>query len=609
MGGLRAPGTRPHGQWSLHMQILASKTHKWRDALGLALGLCMVFPPAASSQTLDQALSAAFAGNPGLDAERARQRADQETIRQEWAKTLPNVSLDAHRGTEETKTQPAGTDTELDQDGYSLSLSQPLFRGFQTVNGIRRAKAEVNAGASKLHDREQNVLLDTVTAYMDVVRDRKIVRFRQDNVVALRNEMHATKARRRAGDLSRTDVAQARARLYEGQADLAQARADVEASEAAYEALVGQRPGNLTPPPLPAALIPHTLEDALRIARSLNPTIVGAIHSQEAARRAKNEAYGALLPTVSLDLSHGVDHNTSTTIDREEESSVFVRMKMPLFQGGDSYSRIRQTKARETGASHEVTDSRRRTRASVIDSWKQHHAAKSRITAARQQVTAAREALKGVRIEVKVGERALFEVLDAQRELVNAEVALARAERDHVVTSYQLVAATGRLTARSLRLPVVYPSLDKAIKRKNPRTIYRKHPAPANRRQSRRVPARTTGHARHAGRVNSVRTPRTSIVATAPQKSSQPQSPQPPSMWTTVATPPASKRPVAVQSARKRPASRQRVNTRSVRYRPVSRRTLSRSAAMRAHAQQLRQANAARAANPLARLRSSFAED
>ena len=119
----------------------------------------------------------------------------------------------------------------------------------------------------------------------------------------------------------------------------------------------------------------------------------------------------------------------------------------------------------------------------MINAWKQFHAAGARIKAARQQVDAARQALKGVQIEVKVGERALFEVLDAQRELVNGEVALARARHDHVVSSYSLLAATGRLTASYLSLPVAYPDLDDAVRRKNSKPRYNKH------RTERRSPA------------------------------------------------------------------------------------------------------------------------
>ncbi len=441
----------------------------------VAVLLAVLGPGTARAQSLDEALISAFSGNPGLDAERARQRADEETIKQERAKGMPNLSLDAHRGKENTRINSISTTTKLDPDGYALRLTQPLFQGFQTYNGTRRAKAEVRAGAAQLHDREQGTLLDTVTAYMDVVQDRNISRLRRDNVRFLGNELSATKARHRAGDLSKTDVAQARTRLFEGEADLAQARANEDASEASFEAIVGSYPGALTAPRVPVELLPPSLEEALGVAESTNPDIVSALHTREAARRAKNEAYGALLPTVSLELSHGIDHNSSIVVDKEEVSSLFVRMKMPLYQGGDTRSRIRQTRASETGAAFEVTDSRRRTRAGVIDAWKQLHAAKARIKAARQQVKAAREALKGVQIEVKVGERALFEVLDAQRELVNGEVALARAGRDHVVSSYALLAQTGRLTASYLNLPVAYPDLDDAVRRKNSRLYYKKH--------------------------------------------------------------------------------------------------------------------------------------
>jgi len=441
---------------------------------GLLAASIWLHPIPASAQSLVDAMTAAFASNPGLDAERARQRADEETIRQEWAKSLPQVSLDASHGKQKTRTNGESTTDRLYPETYSLTLSQPLFRGFQTLNGTRRAKSEVAAGAARLVDREQTVLLDTVTAYADVVRDRTVARLRRSNVSFLQKELKATQARHRGGDLSKTDVAQARTRLFEGEADLAQAEADVEISKATFTAIVGRKPGALTAPGIPASLLPASLEAAIRLAEAANPQIVGAVHQQEAARRAKRAAYGSLLPTVSLDLSHGIENDSAITIDREEESSVFVRMKMPLYQGGDSYSRIRETRARETGAAYEVSDTRRRTRASVIDAWKQFHAAGARIRAARQQVRAARDALRGVRIEVRVGERALFEVLDAQRELVNGEVALARAERDHVVSSFTLLASTGRLTASNLHLPARYPDGNSYVRRKNPKVTYAK---------------------------------------------------------------------------------------------------------------------------------------
>jgi len=432
----------------------------------LALALVFFSTSLVRSQSLNEALTSVFAGNPGLDGERSRQRGDLENIKQERAKGLPNLSLDGYSGGEQSRVNSASSKTKLTPEGYALTLTQPLFRGFQTLNGIRRSKAEVRAGESQLHGREQSVLLEAVVAYMDVVRDRKIVKLRRTNVTFLRSELKASRKRHKVGDLSKTDVAQARTRLFEGRADLAQAKADAGGSEASYEAIIGQRPGALIAPRMPRKLLPPTLDVALRAAESDNPAIVGALHQKEAARRAKREAYGALLPTVSLELSHGIDKNTTALIDREEVSSLFVRVKMPLYRGGDSRSRVRQARAREAGAAYEITDSRRRTRANVIDAWKQLHAAKARIDASRQQVKAARAALKGVRIEVDVGERALFEVLDAQRELVNGEVAQARSEHDHVTSGYSLLAATGRLTAFYLKLPVEYPDLKDGVRKK-----------------------------------------------------------------------------------------------------------------------------------------------
>lgn len=401
----------------------------------------------ASGETLREALGAAFRDNPGLRAERARQRADEENVRQAIAGWLPTIILGADEGRAHSRTEPPVTTDTLNPHGIGVTLSQPLFRGFRTLNGKRKAEAEVQAGRFQLDDREQAILLDAVTAYVDVLRDRKIARLRRDNVTYLRSEVNASRVRRRAGELSKTDVAQARARLHEGKADLALALAEEKASEARYVSVVGHAPGRLAPPQLPENLIPRSLKEAEALADAQNPGLESARSLQVAARHEKRQAYGEWMPTVSLEAAYRRDHDPELGIDARQDSSILLRLAMPLYQGGSVRSRIRQTTAREMNRRYEVADMRRRTRAEVTDAWQKSQAARRRIAAARLQVAAAREALNGIEIEAEVGERAFFEVLDAQRELVNAEVALARSERDLTVASYTLLAAVGRLRA------------------------------------------------------------------------------------------------------------------------------------------------------------------
>lgn len=426
----------------------------WKVALrGVAAGSVLLGSLIApvQAESLRDALISAYNENPAIQAERARQRAQDEAIPQAIAGWLPVVTVDGHTGRERTHTRP-GTPAHNGPDSLAVQLSQPVFNGFQTLNAKRKAEANVRAGQEQLENRTQEVLLEATTAYMAVVRDRAIAKLRANNVSFLQTELKTTIERKRAGDLSKTDVAQARSRLYEGNATLAQAEADRDSSEAQYASIVGHLPGPLAAPPQIDSLLPANREDAVNIAIGGNPAIQSARFRQQAADFEIKEARGEVLPKVSVDLRYGREFDTSRTIDRDDEKSVFLRMSMPLYQGGTVHSRVREARQSFTQRGFEVSDTLSRTKAEVHRAWEQLRAAKRRLRSAKLQVGAASEALKGVKIEADVGERALFEVLDAQRELVNARVAKERARHDLVVSSYTLLASIGRLDIDHLGL-------------------------------------------------------------------------------------------------------------------------------------------------------------
>ena len=421
----------------------------------LALLLALALPQRARAETLYEALAGAYLGNPAIQAERARQRADDEAVPQAVSGWLPKASLNAETGkTRSRKRQPHDTDHHQPK-GVNVTLSQPLFSGFQTLNAKRKADADVRAGREQLYRTEQAVLLDAATAYMNVIRDRKTARLRADNVSFLATELKATQTRQREGDLSKTDVAQARARFYEGEADLAQARADVKSSEAEFASIIGHRPGRLAGARTPARLLPPSLAAALSTADEENPVIIAAKFRRDAARFDFKKAYGEFLPSVSLDAETGRDFDYLDGIKQQDDSSVFVRLSMPLYQGGTLSSQVRQARETYKQRQFEASDAHNRITASVHDAWQQLRTAKLRVRSDQLQVKAAQEALKGVKIESEVGERAIFEVLDAQRELVNARVSHARAQRDVIVSRFALLAAVGRLSAEHLDLPVI----------------------------------------------------------------------------------------------------------------------------------------------------------
>jgi len=415
------------------------------------LGICCRY---AYAQSLKDALRDAYLNNPRLLAERARQQADDELVPQATSGWRPKVTIEGSVGYEKERTSPPPTHSGSDNSTVGLKISQTVFRGFKTFNETRSAFAEVRAGRGKLREIEQSVLLAAATAYMNVVRDMEVLQRRKENVQFLRNEVLMTDRKFKEGELTLTDVAQANTRLYQGLAELAQARADLAGSRAEFGSLVGHMPRNPAKPGDFAKGLPDRLTDAIHIALGENPKIVAAEFLVNAARHNVKAIRGELLPKVDLDASYERAHNISRAFEREDHGSVELRMSMPLYNSGVILSRIRQARATERQRQHELINIQAIIQAEVISAWENRRAAISRIRSAKNSVSAAIASVKGIRIEAAAGERSVSDVLDAQRDLVEARISLANAERDFVVSGFTLAAAIGSLTAERLDLDV-----------------------------------------------------------------------------------------------------------------------------------------------------------
>ena len=93
-------------------------------------------------------------------------------------------------------------------------------------------------------------------------------------------------------------------------------------------------------------------------------------------------------------------------------------------------------------------------RAAVTTAWTQYEAARESVAANRDLVSAAQLALNGVIEERKVGQRTTLDVLNAQADVITAQINLASSERDVVVASYAILSAVGHLSASELGLAV-----------------------------------------------------------------------------------------------------------------------------------------------------------
>lgn len=424
-------------------------------SLAVASGFLSV---SASAQSLDEALAAAYVNNPTLAAARAALRATDEEVPQALSGWRPTVSLSGYSGTAAIRSpSSSGTNKGQHRDPKSVELSveQPLYQGGRTVAATRKAENRVDAARARLAATEQSVMLDAVTAYMNVVRDQAVLALRVNNEQVLRRQLQATEDRFQVGEVTRTDVYQAEARVAGATADRIQAEGDLEVSRAQYRNIVGEAPGRLQPPPVPAD-VPADVDRAIDQALSANPDVLAAGFDERASVDGVTEVRGELLPSVTLSGSASKDYDTIGEHTRQTTYQARVSVSVPLYQAGAVYSRLRGARQTVVQNRQNLETARRDAVETVTREWETLITARAAIEAFRAQVTASEIALDGVRREAAVGSRTVLDVLDAEQELLDSRVNLVRAQRDQIVAIYGVKSAVGVLTARALDLPVDY---------------------------------------------------------------------------------------------------------------------------------------------------------
>lgn len=438
----------------------------------------------AQGETLKEALASAYLYNPTLKAARAQLRAIDEEVPRAKSGWRPRIFGNVQQSFQDTSTRTRGGAgggvaqlpvqggnstgnefVELPIGGgggggggtswprtYSIQAEQNIFDGFQTFNAVRGAEALVEAGREDLRSTEQQILLDATTAFIDVVRDQAVVELRENNVKVLAEQLRATEDRFEVGEVTRTDVAQARARLSTARSELSAARAALQVSRANFQRLIGHPPSNLRAPGPVAKLLPPSLERALAAGEHQNPQIIAAVFRERSAKHDIKRIKGELLPQVSLQASYTKGFDLSPSTLESDETRVTANVDVPIYQAGEVSARIRQAQETRSQRLQQIDEAREQIRANVIAAWGELLSARAQIESEQVSVEANRVALEGVREEERVGQRTVLDVLDAEQALVASQVNLVTARRNLVVASYQLLTAIGRLSAYDIAL-------------------------------------------------------------------------------------------------------------------------------------------------------------
>ncbi|MEL6857901.1 MAG: TolC family outer membrane protein [Pseudomonadota bacterium] len=434
----------------------------FRKSLLLSLSVLAIAAP-SQSETLQNALDLAFQTNPALEVQRTEIAVAREVLSQARGARAPSVDLSGSAGFESLDSnQPIAFNIgERALSTAQVQASLPVYTGGRIDAGIDQAQAGILAANAQFDGAAQDLILNVVTAYVDVLRDREALKIRANSVALLEEQLRAATDRFEVGFATRTDVKQAEARVQGARASFAGAEAQLEASLSIYEVFVGQSAGDLSPVS-DAPNIPESYDAALQLAIAENPDLKALRQAERAAEQGVRSAKGETRPSVSIVGTAGLQETydvEATAISptagistlpadnyRDTSLSLFAQASVPLFQGGVLRSRIRAARLERDQARLQTLNAERQVTASIAQAWFGNIAAEQAIIASERQVEAAEIAYEGAQEELSVGTRTTLDVLDQEQQLLEARLGLINAERDAYVATHQLLRAMGRLS-------------------------------------------------------------------------------------------------------------------------------------------------------------------
>lgn len=427
-----------------------------RGLLAGVLITAAVTGSASQAETLADALVSAYNHSGLLDQNRAVLRAADEDVAIAGAALKPVLSWSGSI-TQSFSQQNSGLGFGNNSNaGLSASIgltAQMLLYDFGASQfRIDAAKETVLATRNTLVDVEQQVLLQAVNAYMTVIQANETVALRNNNTRLLTQELRAARDRFEVGEVTRTDVALAEAQLAEARSGLAFAEGELLRARELFANVVGRAPGRLTPPPrLPA--LNENLAQTKALAVRRHPQILAAKHQVAAADLLVRAGDAALNPTVTLNGQLGVTESfNDPTFSRS--GSVGLNLNQTIYQGGALSANIRRSMAQRDAQRANLHLVRHNLEQNAGNAFASLLSSRAQLEASERQIRAARIAFEGVREEAKVGARTTLDVLDSEQALLDARTLQVSARAQLYVAAYSVIAATGRLTARDLKLPV-----------------------------------------------------------------------------------------------------------------------------------------------------------
>ena len=406
-------------------------------------------------------LESAYKSNPVLNASRENYKAIKENINISRSKFLPSISVLGSQSSQQNsnRTNQIGAtlpDSSNTAETQSVSIDQKIFQGFQGYNSIKKSKLESDKAALNLKNTEQQILLKSATAYYDLIYKTKNTKFNLANVDLFERQVESDSARLQKGEITLTDLAQSESSLAGANAKFIAAETELLTAKSNFERIIRL--------PAPKKIIknnfikdislnfPKNLNDSFNFSEKNNPKLLLAKLDYKISEKNIDIEKSKFSPSASINYTQSQNKDFSSSVNEIDKETLKATVTIPLFKGGKNYSSLKKSQFKKEQSNLLLQDTINEVKTDTANSWSAYQSSESVLRATQAQVKAAEIANEGITSEYDSGStRTTLEVIQSRSLLLNARISNAKAQRDFVVSKFELLAVIGELTLENLK--------------------------------------------------------------------------------------------------------------------------------------------------------------
>ena len=400
----------------------------------------------------------ALTNNLQLNAERKNFESVKQSKNISRSEFLPSVTLsgDQTSTTSTNRTNQSGAslaDTNSDSESTKISVEQKIFSGFRGLNTFKKSELETQKANLSLQKVQQQTILDTTSAYFDLIFKSKNEEFNLLNVNLFERQVDSDSARLQKGEITLTDLAQSESSLAGARAKLIKAKTELLTSKTNFGRVTREKSPNIKNLNNKVFLmLPNSLEESLNLASLNNTDLLISKLDYEIAVKELNIEKARLSPSASLNYSKSENNDFSSTVDETDQETLKATITWPIIKGGENISSIKKSSYNKERYQLILQDTKIKINTEISNAWSKYQSSKSVLEATKAQLKAAEIANEGITLEYDSGStRTTLELIQSRSLLLDARIAFAKSERDFIVSQFQLAKQLGSLSIKSIK--------------------------------------------------------------------------------------------------------------------------------------------------------------